>query len=90
MSFQIRVEPAAERNLARLDLAIQRQFVELIRQLPGEIPGHQVGQPLKGARSLRLIEAGGCRVIYIVSRKEHSVHVLAVSRIQNTPDSYSS
>ena len=90
MSFQIRVEPAAERNLARLELAAQRQLAGLLRQLPGVAPGQKISRPVKGARSLRQIEAGGCRVIYVVSIEEHAVHILAINRMGDTPDSHTS
>lgn len=80
MSFQIRVEPAAEKKLARLDLRTQRRLAVLLRQLPGAPLGQEMGRPLKGANRLRSLRVAGCRVIYMASEEDHAVHILAVSR----------
>lgn len=74
MSYAIRVEPSARKELARIPKPDRRRVVEAIDRL-GENP--HAGRALKGNhQGLRRIRVGAWRVLYKVDDKASVVSIL--------------
>lgn len=79
MSFQVRVEPPAERKLGSLDRPTRERVIKRFGELARDPFELRTGKPLKGVRKLRSSRVGDWRIIYTVDIAERAVHILSVN-----------
>jgi mRNA interferase RelE/StbE len=79
VSFQLRVGPAAQKKLEKLDRPTRERLIRRLRQLAVDPFDRRIAKLLRGARSLRSSRVGGWRIVYTVSLQERVVCVLSVN-----------
>ena len=75
MSYQVFIKPAAERQLKKLTLAIQRDLIALIESLSEE-PRPSGCKKLKGRQNQYRVRAGDYRIIYTIEDMSLIVRVI--------------
>jgi mRNA interferase RelE/StbE len=75
MSYQVFIKPAAERQLKKLTLAIQRDLIALIESLSEE-PRPSGCKKLKGRQNQYRVRAGDYRIIYTIEDMSLIVRVV--------------
>lgn len=78
MAWTIRIDPRAERELARLDRQVQRRIVRFLRDRVGSLENpRQLGKPLSGPeRTLWRYRVGDWRIVADLRDRELIVLVV--------------
>ena len=77
MSYQVFIKPAAQRQLKKLTLAIQKELIALIENL-SEDPRPSGCKKLKGRRNQYRLRSGDYRIIYNIEDTSLIVRVIKV------------
>jgi len=79
VSYQVRFEKAAERDLAALARAMQRRVIERIEPLADDPRGPGTKALKAGLRGLRCLRAGDWRISYRVDDEARTVTVVQIA-----------
>lgn len=84
MSYEILIQPAAQRQLKKLSLAVQKDLVVLIERLSQE-PRPLGCKKLKGRQNQYRVRSGDYRVIYSI---EETALIIRVIKVGHRRDIY--
>ena len=79
MSYQVKIEPPAEKRLAKLDRTMRERVIRRFRELAADPFDSRVSKPLKTALRLRSSRLGGWRIIYAADTAGRTVHILSIN-----------
>lgn len=79
MNYQVRIEPPADKKLAKLDRTMRERVLRRLRELAADPFDSRVGKPLKTALKLRSSRLGDWRIIYAVDATDRAIHILSVN-----------
>lgn len=82
MSYQVVIKPAAQRQLKKLTLAIQKELIALIESLSQE-PRPSGCKKLKGRQNQYRVRSGDYRIIYSIEDTSLVVRVIKVGHRQD-------
>jgi mRNA interferase RelE/StbE len=77
MSYQVVIKPAAQRQLRKLALAVQRDLIALIEGL-SEQPRPPGCKKLKGRQNQYRVRSGDYRIIYSIEDTSLTIKVIKV------------
>ena len=77
MSYQVFIKPAAQRQLKKLTLAIQKDLIALIESL-SEVPRPIGCKKLKGRQNQYRVRSGEYRIIYSIEDTSLIVRVIKI------------
>lgn len=77
MSYEILIQPAAQRQLKKLPLAVQKDLVVLIEQLSQE-PRPLCCKKLKGRHNQYRVRLGDYRIVYSIEEMALIIRVIKV------------
>ena len=77
MSYQVFIKPAAQRQIKKLTLAVQKDLIALIENL-SEDPRPSGCKKLKGRRNQYRVRSGDYRIIYSIEDNSLIVRVIKV------------
>jgi mRNA interferase RelE/StbE len=77
MSYQVFIKPAAQRQLKKLTLTIQKDLIALIESL-SDVPRPLGCKKLKGRQNQYRVRSGDYRIIYTIEDMSLIVRVIKV------------
>jgi mRNA interferase RelE/StbE len=84
MTYQVSIQPAAQRRLKKLPLAVQKDLITLIEHLAEE-PRPLGCKKLKGRQNWYRVRSGDYRVIYTI---EDAALIIRVIKVGHRRDVY--